>query len=62
MRQPLPYKVECRNARPYYEAIAAFDCESAATAYASECALRNPKLDYRVKRGHTILKLFGPEA
>lgn len=52
----LPYKVECRwPAKAYYDLVAAFDCESAATGYAGECALNHPTFFYRVKRGRTIV-------
>jgi hypothetical protein len=57
----LPYRVECKAApRPYYELIAAFDCQQAAEAYAGECALANMALDYRVKKGKLLLRQYGP--
>lgn len=60
--RPLAYKIECRSTRPFYELIAAFDCEAPALAYAGECALTNNANSYRVKRGRKIIQEFGPEA
>jgi hypothetical protein len=50
----LPYKVECQSSYPFYEVIAAFDCESAAVNYARECAADNPTYNYRVRFGHRM--------
>jgi hypothetical protein len=58
----LPYKVECKSSRPFYELIAAFDCQQAAEGYAGECALVNLAHSYEVKRGRKVLRHFGPEA
>lgn len=62
MATTLPFKVECKAApRPYYEVIAAFDCQRAAEAYAGECAFTNRDKNYRVKRGKLLLLQLGPE-
>lgn len=62
MATTLPFKVECKAApRPYYDAIAAFDCQQAAEGYAGECALANPDKFYCVKKGKLLLRQFGPE-
>ena len=45
----LPYVVECRSSRAYFEVIAAFDCKEAALAYAKECKRVNKGFSYRVK-------------
>ena len=37
----LPYVVECKAFAPFYEPIAAFDCQRAAEAYRDECVLAN---------------------
>jgi hypothetical protein len=60
----LPYKVQCKSTRQFYELIAAFDCEVAAIRYAGECALANVTNSYRVKRGYgnAVIQQFGPEA
>lgn len=58
----LPYKVEARSDRPFFEAIAAFDCEAAALNYAGECALSNTTFSYRVMRGRKVLSQLEPEA
>lgn len=57
----LPYKVECKSSRPYYELIAAFDCEAAAVDYAGECALTNMRNSYVVKKGRIVVRQFGPK-
>lgn len=57
----LPYRVECKSSYPFYELIAAFDCENAAVGYAGECALTNLKYSYRVKRGRAVVQHFGPK-
>lgn len=59
----LPYKVECKSDRPYFELIAAFDCEPPAIAYAKECADTSPRSfnrTYRVKRGKNVVATFEP--
>jgi hypothetical protein len=48
----LPYKVECRSSYPFFEIIAAFDCDLAATNYASDCAVGHPSFEYRVIDSH----------
>lgn len=48
MRHQLPYSVECKSSRPFFERIAAFDIAHAARAYADECATTNPQFEYRV--------------
>lgn len=48
MSTKLPYIVECRFGRPFFEVIAAFNCESAAKGYATDCQVANEALDYRV--------------
>lgn len=58
----LRYKVECKSLHPFFEVIAAFDCEPVAIAYGSQCHTANPELTYRVKKGHVLLREFGPEA
>lgn len=54
-RNSLPYKVECKSSYPFFELIAAFNVETAATAYAGECALANANTnyEYRVVHGRT---------
>lgn len=51
----LPYRVECKSLYPFFEVIAAFDCDRAAFAYASQCAATNLKFDYQVIKGRKIL-------
>jgi hypothetical protein len=54
-RVSLPFKVECKSTYPFYETIAAFDCEPAARAYAHNCAEANEAFTYRVtKRGKVL--------
>ena len=48
MRDTLPYRVQCRSIFPFFETIAAFDCEFAALVYATECKAANGRNDYRV--------------
>jgi hypothetical protein len=36
-RRKLPFNVECKSIYPFWETIAAFDCEPAAKRYASAC-------------------------
>ncbi len=60
MAAKLPYKVECKSSYPFFETIAAFDCESPALAYAADCAAtaknRNLSFEYRVtKRGKVVV-------
>lgn len=56
-RNSLPYKVECKSSYPFFELIAAFNVEPAATGYAGECALANADTlyEYRVKHGQRIV-------
>lgn len=51
-RNSLPYKVECKSSYPFYELIAAFNVEAAATAYAGECALANADTNYAYRVVH----------
>lgn len=51
----LPYRVECKSSYPFFEVIAAFDCEGPARGYARDCAATNPKFEYRVKKGTKVL-------
>lgn len=56
MRNHLPYKVECKSTYPFFETIAAFDCENPALNYASDCRSTNPTFEYRVmKHGKLIV-------
>lgn len=57
----LPYKVECKRKGGCFEVIAAFNCKSAAEAYAGECAMDNMSLFYRIKYGRKIICELGPE-
>lgn len=50
----LPYKVECRSSLPFFELIAAFDCEPPALAYAKDCARTNPAFKYKVMKGKEV--------
>jgi hypothetical protein len=52
----LPYKVECKSSYPFYELIAAFDCEQA--AYADDCYNANPKYSYHVVKGKKLLAFY----
>ena len=53
-RNKTPYKVEVYTRGPgggqWFDTIAAFDCEPAATNYAVESSKSNPKTVYRIKR------------
>lgn len=51
----LPYKVECKSSYPFFELIAAFDCEQAAKAYSEECARLNVRYQYRVLKNRKVL-------
>ena len=51
----LPYQVQCKSTYPFFETIAAFDCQQAAFAYAVECATVNLKFDYQMVRGRRIM-------
>ena len=63
MASKLPYKVECKSTYPFYELIAAFDCEHAARAYADECYDANPKYSYHVVKAKKLLACYyGTEA
>lgn len=55
MRAKLPYAVECKSLYPFFETIAAFDCQVAAYRYAARCAEASPANDYRVMKGRTVL-------
>ena len=61
MANALPYKIECRSTRPYFELIAAFDIQHAAEAYAEQCAIVNLDFTYRVKLGRRVLREFRPD-
>jgi hypothetical protein len=50
----LPYKVECKSSYPFYELIAAFDCQAAAIGYASQCGAANSDFAYRVMKGRRV--------
>lgn len=54
-RNSLPYKVECKSFYPFYELIAAFDCESAAVNYMADCKRANPGNAYRILKGKKVL-------
>lgn len=58
MARTLPYKIECKSSYPFFELIAAFDCEPVALGYASQCQTANPGFTYRVKRGSKVLREF----
>ena len=60
MATKLPYRVDCKSTYPFFEPIAAFNCEPAAQGYARDCSATNPDLKYRV-RGPKVLTYFGPE-
>jgi hypothetical protein len=51
----LTYIVQCKSLYPFFETIAAFDCDRAAFAYASMCADGNSKFDYQVVKGRKVL-------
>lgn len=51
----LPYKVECRSSLPFFELIAAFDCEPPAHHYAADCKKTNPAFEYRVVKGSKVI-------
>lgn len=55
MRNQLPYVVECKSSYPFFEAIAAFNVESVALAYAFDCAKTNPFFKYRVVKNKKVL-------
>lgn len=57
MRQ-LPYIVECKSSYPFFEPIAAFNVDSIALAYASDCAKTNPQFVYRVTKSKKVLGEF----
>ena len=48
MARKLPYVVECKSTYPFFEVIAAFDCEAACKHYAKDCAETNPQFEYRI--------------
>lgn len=52
----LSYEVRCKSTAPYYELIAAFDCEQAAKAYAEECERVNKRFAYRVLKDGKVLQ------
>lgn len=51
----LPYKVECKSSYPFFELIAAFDCEQPALHYAANCQKTNPINEYRVLKGSKVV-------
>lgn len=55
MRNQLPYAVECKSSYPFFERIAAFNCDVAAIGYAEECAAANRAFSYRVMKGKTVV-------
>lgn len=48
LSESLPYVVECKSTRPFFEIIAAFNCRQAADGYAAECGEANRSFEYRV--------------
>jgi hypothetical protein len=48
LRYALHYVVQCKSLYVFYEDIAAFNVESIAVEYASECGKANPQWQYRV--------------
>lgn len=59
-RNGLPYHVECKSTHPFFELIAAFDCEPPARAYAQACAENSQDNEYRVtKRGRVRVTFKG---
>ena len=60
MASKLPYVLECKSSYPFFETIAAFDCEPPAKKYAASCAEANPTNTYRVvKRGKVLTSYAG---
>ena len=55
----LPFKVECKSTYPFFETIAAFNCESPAKWYAAKCSATNPQFEYRVKKGSLLISSYG---
>lgn len=51
----LPYQVQVKSTYPFFETIAAFDCQQAAFGYASDCAGFNLKFDYQLVKGRKVL-------
>jgi hypothetical protein len=57
MTKKLPYVVECKSMYPFFETIAAFNVDIAASSYARECKLANPSFEYRVMKNGKPLSL-----
>ena len=57
----LPYKVECKSSYPFFETIAAFDCEQAARTYVLDCSLANPSFTYQALKGKKVLLAIAPK-
>ncbi len=56
-RNTLPFTVECKSTYPFFERIAAFNCEPPARRYTKECAAQ-PQNQYRVLKGKKVLATF----
>lgn len=55
MPSKLPYVLECKSTYPFFETIAAFDCEAAARAYGQKCSEASPEYTYRVSKHAKVL-------
>lgn len=44
----LAHAVLCKSTYPFFETIAAFDCEPAADIYMRACRSANPRYEYKV--------------
>lgn len=58
MASKLPYVLECKSTYPFFETIAAFDCEPPAKKYAAACAEANPQNTYRVVNREKVLASY----
>ena len=57
----LPYVIECKPvSRPYFDSIAAFDCQQPAVMYMLDCSLANPKSTYRVLKNKKLISEISP--
>lgn len=56
MRNPIPYRVECRPlGQAFFEVIAGFNHQKVALHYATDCQVTNQPYDYRVTyRGKVV--------
>jgi hypothetical protein len=60
-RNPIPYRVECRDVIGGFETIAGFDVEPAAMSYARKCAAGAlAGSAYRVTYRGKVLRDFSP--